>query len=382
MNTPYDIAIIGAGASGLMAAAFLPKHLRVLLLDANAKIGAKILVSGGGKCNVTNENVTSRHYLGDEYFTALALESFSSRDTLAFFEHYGVYPKIRSKGQYFCQSSAKEITNAFAKATKHCDIRLNTLCLHVTKNKDDFILTCKDTTFTCKHLVIATGGLSYPQLNTTDIGYTLAKEFGHRVMTPSPALVGLTVQKDEFWMKELSGISFPAVFTCKGRKLEGELLFSHRGISGPVVLDVSLFWDKGTVEADFLPHANIETLMAQNPRKQITSITPLPKRFVKAFLERMGLEDKPVEQLNKEEKQKLKSIHAYTMAPAGTFGYKKAEVTKGGVCTDEINPVTFESLKEPHLYFLGEVLDVTGMLGGYNFQWAFASAVSFARNLA
>ena len=378
----YDIIILGAGASGLMAAAHLPKHLSVLILDANTKIGAKILVSGGGKCNVTNENVSSNHYLGDEYFTSFALESFTSNDTLNFFENFGVIPKIRSRGQYFCQSSAKEITSAFAKATVHCDIKLGFQCLHVKKEKELFILTCNDKSFTCKRLVVASGGLSYPGLNTSDIGYSIAKQFGHTMVSPAPALVGLTVQKDEFWMKELSGISFPVVVTCKERKLDGELLFSHRGMSGPVILDVSLFWEKGSVEIDFLPEVDLKLLFAKNPRKQLSSLIPLPKRFIKAFLERITLEDKPVMCLSKMEWEKIESIHAYTMAPAGTFGYKKAEVTKGGICTDEINPVTFESLKEPHLYFLGEVLDVTGMLGGYNFQWAFASAVSFSKNLS
>lgn len=377
----YDIIILGAGASGLMAAASLPKHLSILILDANAKIGAKILVSGGGKCNVTNETVSSYNYLGDEYFTSCALESFSSKDTLHFFEGFGVKPKIRSRGQYFCTTSAKEITSSFQQATKHCEIRLSQECLHVNKDEDLFIVTCKHTSYTCKRLVVATGGLSYPQVGTSDIGYIIAKQYGHSISTTAPALVGLTVQKDEFWMKELTGISFPVVFTCLERKLDGELLFSHRGISGPVVLDVSLFWEKGSVEVDFLPEVDLKALFAKNPRKQLSSLIPLPKRFTKAFLERVGLEDKAVISLSKEEWQKVESIHAYTMAPAGTFGYKKAEVTKGGISTDEINSVTFESLKEPNLYFLGEVLDVTGMLGGYNFQWAFASASSFARNL-
>ena len=381
MKKLYDVAIIGAGASGLMAAASLPKHLNILIIDANPKIGAKILASGGGKCNVTNENVSTYNYLGDEYFTSFALENFTCKDTLAFFEEFGVHPKVRSRGQYFCQSSAKEITSSFAKVTKHCDIRLNTKCLNVKKNEGIFNLTCKDEKFTCKRLVVASGGLSYPQLNTSDIGYEIAKTFSHSIKTTAPALVGLTVQKDEFWMKELSGISFPACFTCKERHLEGELLFSHRGISGPSVLDLSLFWEKGKVELDFLPHESVVKLLETDVKKQITSLLPLPKRFVKAFLERIGIEDKPSYQLKKDEKEKLKTIHSYIFSPAGTFGYKKAEVTKGGVSTDEVNPVTFESLKEPNLYFLGEVLDVTGMLGGYNFQWAFSSAVSFARNL-
>ncbi|MBE0494995.1 MAG: aminoacetone oxidase family FAD-binding enzyme [Campylobacterales bacterium] len=363
-----------------MAGALLPKHIHVAFVEANAKIGMKILVSGGGKCNLTNRHVSPQDYLANPEFITPSLEGFTPNETLAFFQEVAL--EERDRGKLFGKHSAKDVVKVLEKRTAHCTFYLTHRCVDVEKQAEGFVVQTDKTRLTCKRLIVASGGLSWPVIGASDVGYRVAQTFGHTLVPSFPALVGLTVQKEQFWMKSLSGISFPVRVTCKGRVCEGELLFSHKGISGPVVMDVSLFWHKGSVVMDFLPEHSVASLMARHPKKQPSSLIPLPKRFVKAFLETLGLEDKPVCTFSKEELARLETMHHYTFAPAGTVGYTKAEATKGGVCVEEVNPYTLESNLCEGLYFLGEVLDVTGKLGGYNLQWAFASAALCARGLA
>lgn len=223
--------------------------------------------------------------------------------------------------------------------------------------------------------------MSYATIGASSIGYEIAKSFGHSIVTPAPALVGLTVQKDQFWMKKLSGISFNAKLSVADKVLESDLLFTHKGISGPVVLSGSLYWQKGKISLDFLPNSDLKKLLDKKVKKQISSQIPLPKRFMTEFLESLHVEDNPVYKLTQDEIEKLQVLKHYEFAPAGNFGFTKAEVTKGGVNTDEVDALTFESKLQKDLYFIGEVLDVTGELGGYNFQWAFASAKSLTTHL-
>jgi hypothetical protein len=236
-----------------------------------------------------------------------------------------------------------------------------------------FIVTTDKGKFSAEKVVVATGGMSYKELGASDIGVKIAQSYGHGVVPFAPALVGLTLQPKEFWMKELSGISFPTRIRVGEKLLEEDLLFAHKGISGPVVLSASLYWHKGEISIDFCPDLIVDKLVSE--KKLLSTALPLPKRFTKAFLEAIGVEDKPCNRLNNGEHEKLAQIQNYKMAPSGTFGLTKAEVCRGGVMGSEIESQTMQSTKIKGLYFIGETVDVTGELGGYNFQWAFSSAV-------
>lgn len=376
----HDIVFIGAGASALMAACHLQGR-DVALIDANPKIGAKILISGGGKCNLTNRFTSSQNYLGDRAFIEKALSRFSPSQMLSFVKEHRLSLEERSHGQMFCANSSKELLSIFGRLTSSCTFYLNTNVLHV-KKKDYFIIHTDKGEIGASKLVVASGGLSYTSVGASGIGYEIARTFGHTIITTSPALVGFTLQKEQFWMKELSGIAFPVRIQVEGKTFHENLLFAHKGISGPSVLSASLYWKKGTISIDFLPHiSNMHVLFKQQSHKQITTALGIPKRFAKAFLETNGLEDKVLSKLSAQEKELLCTLKAYAFSPAGNFGYTKAEVTRGGVNTSEINPESFESLTCKDLYFIGEVLDVTGELGGFNFQWAFASGVCLASSL-
>jgi predicted Rossmann fold flavoprotein len=375
----YDIAIIGAGASGLMSASFIPKK-NIAIIDSNPKIGLKILASGGGKCNVTNKNISANNYLGDKKFIQKTLDSFTNDELLEFLARFNLQLEIRKYGQYFCKKSAKDLVEIFIHLTKHCHFFMNTKVLNV-EFKENFIIKTENKTIKAKKLIVASGGISFTAIGASPIGYEIAKSFGHSVINLTPALVGLTLQKEQFWMKKLSGISFNVKLSVEDKVLQSDLLFTHKGISGPVVLSGSLYWKKGKIIVDFLPDINLKKLLANKSKKFISSQLTLPKRFLTEFLNSLDIEDKPINKLKKEEIDKLQILKNYEFAPAGNFGFTKAEVTKGGVCTKEINNITFESKFQKNLYFIGEVLDVTGELGGYNFQWAFASAVTLTKGL-
>ena len=372
---------MGAGASGLMCAAQLSENssLRVGVIDVNAKVGAKLKVSGGGKCNITNTLVETKHFLGDETVLKNALAQFSSKDLLHFLAKRGLKPVIRKKRYYFCAQSSSEIITLLYKSASGVQWHMNEKVLSVTK-EDDFIVTSSKNKYRTKNLVIATGGISFASLGASDIGVKIAHTFGHGNKPFQPALVGLTLQPQQFWMKELSGISFFVKIEAGGRSIEEDMLFAHRGISGPAVLSASLYWQKGTISIDFMPQQNIATL-AKNSKKQLSSLMTLPKRFSKLFLESIEVPDVVYARLNSEQKERLQSLHNYNLAPAGNFGFTKAEVSKGGVLLDDIEHYTLQSKKVKGLYFCGEVLDVTGELGGYNFQWAFSSAVVVAQSI-
>jgi predicted Rossmann fold flavoprotein len=353
---------------------------QILFIDANQNIGAKIKISGGGKCNLTNKYVSAKNYLGNEAFIQKSLDSFGSSDTLKFFEKHGVFPTIKENGQYFCGSS-KEVLSAFASANSCHKFLFGSKVLDVEFEKDDFIIHTDKKSIISKKLVIASGGVSFPQLNASDIGYKTAKRFAHEVKTPNPALVGLTLQKEQFWMKELSGVSMRVKIKYEDFIYSGDMLFSHFGISGPAVLNASLRWERGRISIDFLPFLDFGLHSPLwNDKKQLTSVIEAPKRFIKAFLHSCGILDKPMKSYSNLEKEKIIQLKNYLMPIAGTFGFSRAEITKGGVKTDEINPKTFESRIQRGLYFTGEVLDVSGELGGYNLQWAFSSGANAAKN--
>lgn len=375
----YDVAILGAGASGLMSAVHL-SHKNVALIEANKQVGAKILASGGGKCNVTNKNISVSRYLGDEKFISKILDDLSTEEILEFLYNFNLEVETRKYGQYFFKNSAKYFVALLQRLTRHCDFFYEHVVEKIDFNKTFSIKTNRQTIH-AKKVIVATGGMSYKQLGASDIGYKLAKDFGHKIVAPAPALVGFTVQKDEFWMKELSGISFYARLSMENKTLESELLFTHKGISGPLILSGSLYWEKGSILLDFLPNYDLSKILNTKSQKQISSLLPLPKRFTKALLDKLQIKDVQVRKLKKEEKERLWMLKEYSFSPAGTFGFSKAEVTKGGVSTEEIDAYSMESKLQSGLYFVGEVLDVTGELGGYNFHWAFACAKRVAKSV-
>jgi hypothetical protein len=376
----YDVIILGAGASGLMCAAQLRQNssLSVAIIEGNNRPALKLKASGGGKCNLTNVEVDPTHFLGDETLVSNALSRFSQKALLDYFKEGGLRPVLRKERYYFCPKSSDEVISILVGKANGCDLLLGHKIVSLEGQKPFLLITDKGK-FTAEKVVVATGGASYKELGASDIGLKIAQNYGLKIIPFTPALVGLTLQPKEFWMKELSGISFPARIMVAGKTLDEDLLFAHKGISGLVVLSASLYWFKGEIVIDFLPDFDLGRL--KNEKKSISTAIPLPKRFMKAFLEAVGLEDKACNRLNPEEFDALLSIRHYAMAPSGTFGLSKAEVCRGGVASTELDPNTMESIKTKGLYFIGETVDVTGELGGYNFQWAFSSAVVCAKSL-
>ena len=368
----FDIAVIGGGASGLMAA-LRYKNKNIAVLESTQSIANKIKISGGGRCNITNKKVSADNYLGERVFIQKVLDKFSQKDLIEFLKRRGLNPIIRKKSQYFCPKSSDELIMIFKKELKNVPVLLGYSLCDLKKENDDFLIFTNKGTLKAHKVVIATGGISYQKIGATDIAFEIAKKFSHNIITPKPALVGFTVQKNEFWFKELSGISFKVRMKTGKKSFLDDLLFAHRGISAPAVLNSSLYWDKGSIEIDFLPDISLKSIL-KNQNRQISSLLPLPKRFTKAFLQSIDLEDKRASLLTKEDREKLSLLKSYTFSPAGTFGYSKAEVTKGGIDTDEIDPDSMMSRYQKNLFFIGECLNVTGELGGYNLQWAFSSA--------
>lgn len=355
------------------------KNKKIAIIESNAKIGQKIKISGGAKCNITNENVSFKNYLGDKEFVKNSLDFFSNKDLLSFLNKNGVYPKVNPKivkGTYFCNSS-QDVIDMFTKLTSHTKKFLNTKVIDVKYDKEFLVNTSKGL-IKAKNLIVASGGLSYASVGASPIAYDIAKEFGHEVKPTKPALVGFTVQKEQFWFKKLSGISCEVDIKVDEKSFNGKLLFAHKGCSGPAVLNASLYWQKGKVTIDFMPKKKIEPLLKGN--KNISTALPLPKRFMQEFLDSIELKDKPVSKLSPSEKDKLKTLKNYEFSPAGTFGYTKAEVTSGGIDISFIDKDSFESKHQKKLYFLGECLEPTGELGGYNFQLYFSQAYLCASN--
>ena len=368
----YDIIIIGAGASGLMCAAHLHPKQKVLLIDANDKIARKIKISGGGKCNITNKYVSTKNYVGDSDFVKRTLDRFSNEDLLVFLKRNGVDPVLRKGEFYFCKRSSDEIIELFRKLTKKRDFLLGAKVTSVQKEGELFTVETTKGKRQAVKVIVASGGESYKSIGASDVALLIAESFGIEYTPFRPALVGMTLQKEQFWMKELSGIAVDVAMMIDAKRIEGSLLFAHRGISGPAVLNASLYWKKGAISIDFFPKEDLKKRIDIGGKKFISSVVPLPKRFIKAFLAHLDIQDKECDRLTRDERKMLTAIHRYSFAPAGNFGFSKAEVSLGGVHTDELCE-SFEAKKVKHLYFIGESVDITGELGGYNFQWAFAS---------
>lgn len=373
----YEICVVGAGASGLMFASLAANRFDIIIIDSNKILAPKLKISGGGKCNITNVYCSVENYFCDSKFIEPALQHFSNNDLIDFCNFNGVDTREIKRvvdGQIFCRNSSFLIEMLGEKISNALLLN-STRVLSVVKLGNVFEIDLGSSKVVAKNLVVASGGVSYPELNASPIGYEIAKKFGHKIIPATPALVGFTVQSDEFWFKSLSGISIDAKMQIGEKSFEGGLLFAHKGISGPVVLNSSLWWQKGKISINFCPKIkNLYAHLQKNKDKNISNAMNLPKNFMKAFLNKIKLDDKKIAELQQLELEKISIIQKYEFSPAGTFGFSKAEVTRGGICTDEVDPFTMMSKLEPNLYFLGEVLDVTGELGGYNLQWAFSSA--------
>ncbi len=340
----------------------------------------KLKISGGGKCNITNVEVSEQNFDGDEELVEYALSVFSRDDLLKFLHDNGVEPVVRKDRYYFCKNSSDEIINILKGKTQHFETLLNREVIELKKVDDIFELKTSKGILKSKRVVVATGGKSFKNLGASEIGLKIAKDFDMKVKEFTPALVGMTLQKDQFWMKELSGLSCYVHITVNDKILKEDMLFAHKGISGPAILSASLYWQKGSVSVNFLPNENIINLI-NSSKKLVSSVIPLPKRLSRSILEALNVQDIECSKLSKQSIENLKCIHNYEFAPAGNFGFTKAEVSRGGVLSSELNRYTLESLDVEGLYFIGEVVDVTGELGGYNFQWAFSSGIVCARNI-
>ena len=374
----YDIIILGAGASGLMCAANIGKKKSVLLIDNNDRVARKLQISGGGKCNITNVSVSSKNFDGDSELINRVFKKFSRRSLLEFLERSRVALEIRKGRYYFCKSSAEDVIDLLKSAAKNAALTLNTQVRKVSKSDELFMVETSKGNFFSQRVVVATGGKSFANIGATEVGLDIAKSFDLKVKEFTPALVGLTVQKEQFWMKELSGLSCAAAISVGDKTVQEDMLFTHKGISGPVVLSASLYWKKGTISVNFFPDRDIKEEI-KGSAKQLSTVFNLPKRLSKALLQVVGVEDKLCKKLTKDDLLKVETLHNYRFSPAGNFGFTKAEVSRGGVESSELNFDTLESKKVKGLHFIGEVVDITGELGGYNFQWAFSSAYVCAK---
>ncbi len=375
----YENLVVGGGASGLMFVANISNKKDTVIVEGNSKLGAKILTSGGGRCNFTNKRISTKDYLADGRFIKDILKKYNNRWLLDWFESRGLEYVLKNSTEYFCKNSAKDLLNIILKEIKGVKVELNCKVESIVKEKELFRIKSDKKEFLAKKVILASGGLSFPKIGATPIGLEIAKNFGHNIITPSPALVGFTLQPQEAFFKSLSGVSVYVEIKVKEHTFCGSLLFAHKGISGPAILNSSLFWDKGHLEIDFLPNFNLDSL--RDSSKALSNLLPLPKRVAKVFLEKFDIRDISYSKLSNSEIEKLVKFKEYKFAPAGTFGYSKAEVTKGGIDTNEVEIGSLMSKKVNSLYFLGEILNVTGRLGGFNFQWAFASAKSLSDNL-
>ncbi|NJD52643.1 MAG: NAD(P)/FAD-dependent oxidoreductase [Candidatus Methanoperedens sp.] len=379
-----DVIIIGAGASGMMCAVESGKRGRtVLVLDHADKIGKKIRISGGGKCNFTNINIHPANFISNNpHFCKSALSRFGPRDFIALLEKHGIKYEEREAGQLFCAKSAEEIIRMLEKESNDVSVKIILNCRIMEVNKEDsFIVSTDNGIFQSGSLVIATGALSCPQIGASGMGHDIAKQFGLKVTELKPALVPFIFsRKDRTIFSELSGISIDGAIKCNKIEFRGSILFTHRGLSGPAILQVSSYWKEGDkIVIDLLPGIDIFGIfMERQLNKSKIDMHNLLSEYLPSRLSRIwcasNIRSKPVNQYNEKELKNIAHhIHNWEIKPDTTEDFKTAEATLGGIDTDELSSKTMESKKVKGLYFTGEVIDVTGQLGGYNLHWAWAS---------
>ncbi|MGA2027136.1 MAG: NAD(P)/FAD-dependent oxidoreductase [Syntrophobacteraceae bacterium] len=377
-----DVVIIGAGASGLMCAIEAGKRGRsVLVLDHCEKAASKILVSGGGRCNFSNRIMGRENYISQNpRFATSALSRFTPSHFLSIVESHGIRYHEREEGQLFCNEKSSEIADMLRSECDRAAVRLQLNCKisEISKTEGFRVATDKGICDS-ESLVIATGGLSYPNLGASNFGYTVAKQFGLKVTKLNPALTPLRFSPEDAEIYGgLAGISIDSTVSHGGAKFRGNLLFTHNGISGPVILQISSYWDReSSLTVDLLPALDIFDVFLEKRHSKTLLATILdqylPKRFVRLWCDLYSV-SRPINQYSQHELDSIaRSLHGWPLRADRTEGFNKAEVTLGGVDTDELSSRSMESRKLPGLYFLGEVIDVTGHLGGYNLHWAWAS---------
>ena len=384
--TEVDVVIIGAGASGLMCAIEAGKRGRkVLVLDHANKAGKKILMSGGGRCNFTNYSIETNNFIShNPHFCKSALSRYSQWDFLALIGRYKIPFHERDHGQLFCNDSAKDILSMLLAECAQAGVvvQLNTAIQTIERLADHFQLKTSQGSFTSQTVVVATGGLSIPKMGATPLGYKIAEQFGINVLPTCAGLVPFTLQpEDKELYSALSGIAVHCQISNKRQSFSENLLFTHRGLSGPAILQISSYWRAGEdILINLLPQVDLKSelkdLRQQKLKNRLKLILEsyLPKRLISVFLPEDLLKLSLQDLSDKQIQQVADRLNNWSIKPNGTEGYRTAEVTSGGIDCDAVSSKTMESKQVPGLYFIGEVLDVTGWLGGYNFQWAWSSA--------
>lgn len=384
----YDALILGGGAAGLMCAIEAGKRgRRVAVLERAERLGKKILISGGGRCNFTNIHCSATSFISaNPHFAKSALARYTPADFVALVEKHGIPYHEKTLGQLFCDHSAQDILNMLEKECRESGVQLFVkTAIQEVRRSDEFVVRAGEREFRAPALVVATGGLSIPKMGATGFGYDLARQFGLAIRDTRPGLVPLLFgAEDGRRYTDLAGVSAEVIATCEGQHFREKMLVTHRGLSGPAILQISSYWKTTeSILIDLAPDQEITAglLEATMPRS-IASLRTALRRSVPNRLADRWLEIHEPRSLTNTSLQELeRKIHQWALVPVGTEGYGKAEVTAGGVDTDELSAKTMESRKVPGLFFIGEVVDVTGQLGGFNFQWAWASGASAGQAL-
>ncbi|WP_373687406.1 NAD(P)/FAD-dependent oxidoreductase [Acetobacter sp. P5B1] len=389
-----DVLIIGAGAAGLMAAFTAARRgRRVVVLDHAPEVGRKILISGGGRCNFTNTEMRAERFISqNKHFARSALSRYTPAQFLELLAKHKIPWHEKKLGQLFCDNSARDIVQMLLAECKAANVTILTdVRITDVTRPQDFRVQTSAGTFTSKALVLATGGLSIPKLGATSFSYNIARYFGLSVVSPEPALVPLVFgQPDESWVQSLAGVSLPVRASCGKIGFDESLLFTHRGLSGPALLQISSYWEPGqAVRINLLPGEDLNALLAGLKRAKGQMKGPaalgrwLPHRLAQELARQSAPEERPVVEWPDRTLRALADrIHRLDLHPTGTEGFAKAEVTRGGVDTRKLSSKTMEAQTVPNLYVIGEAVDVTGWLGGYNFHWAWASGHAAGEALA
>lgn len=387
MSRKFDAVILGAGAAGLMCAIEAGKRgKRVALLERAERPGKKILISGGGRCNFTNIHCQPGNFLSaNPHFAKSALARYTPADFIALVEKHRIPYHEKTLGQLFCDRAASDVTQMLEAECRavRAQIFLNRQVREV-RRASEFIARTETEEFRAPVLVVAAGGLSIPKMGATSFGYEIAKQFGLKIQTTKPALVPLTFgKKEQKQWSNLAGVSLEVIAAAEGQAFREKMLFTHRGLSGPAILQISSYWEQGKpLRIDLAPDRNVTNALVRGKTRNAAALRAaflgiLPKRFAERWVELYA----PEEWTNAALAEVEKHAHQWNVLPAGTEGYEKAEVTAGGVHTDELSSKTMEFRNVPGLFFIGEVVDVTGHLGGFNFQWAWASGAAAGRAL-
>jgi predicted Rossmann fold flavoprotein len=388
MTHSFDALILGGGAAGLMCAIEAGKRgRRVAVLEHADRLGKKILISGGGRCNFTNLHCRPEDFLSsNSHFAKSALARYTPQDFIALVEKHNIPYHEKTLGQLFCDRSARDILGMLEAECEHAGVSifLNTNIQNV-EQATEFIARAPNAEFKAPALVVATGGLSIPKIGATSFGYNLARQFGLAIREPWPGLVPLILSEEDCdRYRDLAGISADVIASCNGQQFREKMLITHRGLSGPAILQISSYWQPSQpIQLDLAPSAEVTAAFRdpRTPRNLNTLRTELRKFLPQRFADRWLEAHAPTSWTNPALADFEKQMHAWAITPTETEGYEKAEVTAGGVDTNELSAKTMEARKVPGLFFIGEVVDVTGHLGGFNFQWAWASGAAAGRAL-